>query len=70
MLIPAALATVLAKIPPPAMPRFFASVPDMPSKSFDFCSKNCVNPDYIKESLNLFLDSLNMFSNIYHARDN
>jgi len=33
-------------------------------------SKNCVNPDYIKESLNLFLDSLNMFTNIYHVRDN
>jgi FtsH-binding integral membrane protein len=33
-------------------------------------SKNCVNPDYIRESLNLFLDSLNMFTNIYHVRDN
>lgn len=33
-------------------------------------AKNCVRPDYINESLNLFLDSLNMFSSIYHVRDN
>lgn len=32
-------------------------------------SQNCVRPDYINESLNLFLDSLNMFSSIYHVRD-
>lgn len=31
--------------------------------------QNCVRPDYINESLNLFLDSLNMFTNIYHIRD-
>tara|TARA_B110000908_G_C10243641_1_gene447539 strand:+ start:1285 stop:2010 length:726 start_codon:yes stop_codon:yes gene_type:complete len=28
-------------------------------------SQNCVNPDYINESLNLFLDSLNLFQNNY-----
>tara|TARA_B110000967_G_scaffold205586_1_gene250433 strand:+ start:2046 stop:2771 length:726 start_codon:yes stop_codon:yes gene_type:complete len=28
-------------------------------------SQNCINPDYINESLNLFLDSLNLFQNNY-----
>jgi len=33
-------------------------------------AQNCVNPDYINNSLNLFLDSINMFTNMYHLRDN
>jgi len=33
-------------------------------------SKNCVNPDYINESLNLFLDSINMFTSLYRVSDN
>ena len=31
---------------------------------------NCVNPDYINESVNLFLDSVNLFTNIYSVNDN
>lgn len=29
---------------------------------------NCVNPDYINESLSLFLDSINLFQNIYRLK--
>ena len=32
-------------------------------------AQKCVRPDYINESLNLFLDSLNMFSSLYHIQD-
>ena len=28
-------------------------------------AENCVNPDYINESVNLVLDSMNLFTNIY-----
>ena len=30
-------------------------------------SKNCQNPDYINNSLNIVLDSMNIFSNIYQG---
>lgn len=30
-------------------------------------ASNCINPDYINESLNIFLDSVNLFSNIYNV---
>ena len=33
-------------------------------------AENCVNPDYINESVNLFLDSVNLFTNIYRVNDN
>jgi len=33
-------------------------------------ANNCVNADYISESLNLVLDSINLFNNIYLFRDN
>ena len=32
-------------------------------------SNNCVNPDYINESLHLFIDSINLFQNLYHISD-
>ena len=32
------------------------------------CGVSPFGPDYINESVNLFLDSLNMFQNIYHIR--
>ena len=32
-------------------------------------SQNCENPDYINESLNLFLDSINLFQNMYHISE-
>ena len=30
----------------------------------------CVNPDYINESINLVLDSLNLFTSIYDTNSN
>lgn len=33
-------------------------------------ARNCVNPDYINQSLNLFLDTLNMFTSLYRVSDN
>jgi FtsH-binding integral membrane protein len=29
----------------------------------------CIEADYINESLNLFLDAINLFSNIYYVRN-
>ena len=31
-------------------------------------AENCINPDYINESINLFLDSINLFQNLYTVR--
>ena len=28
-------------------------------------AENCVNPDYINESINLVLDTMNIFTNMY-----
>lgn len=33
-------------------------------------AQNCINPDYINNSLNLFLDSVNIFTNMYNISDN
>ena len=33
------------------------------------CRLNPFGPDFIQEAINLFLDSLNMFSGIYHVRN-
>ena len=33
-------------------------------------AQNCTNPDYINNSLNLFLDSVNIFTNMYNISDN
>tara|TARA_B100000925_G_C21969348_1_gene457106 strand:+ start:629 stop:1366 length:738 start_codon:yes stop_codon:yes gene_type:complete len=33
-------------------------------------AQTCVNPDYINKSLNLFLDSMNIFTNMYALNDN
>lgn len=33
------------------------------------CRVSPIGPDYIRESINLFLDSMNMFSGVYHARN-
>ena len=40
------------------------------TKNIIINSEKCVNPDYINESVNLFLDSLNLFTNIYSVNDN
>ena len=32
-------------------------------------AENCVNPDYINESLHLFLDSINLFQNLYYVSE-
>ena len=31
-------------------------------------AENCINPDYINESISLFLDSINLFQNLYAVR--
>ena len=33
------------------------------------CKVSPFGPDYIREAINLFLDSLNMFSGLYHVRN-
>jgi len=40
------------------------------TKNIIINADNCVNPDYINESVNLFLDSMNLFTNIYSVNDN
>ena len=34
------------------------------------CGVSPYGPDYINESIHLFLDSMNMFQNIYHVKSN
>ena len=32
-------------------------------------AKNCITADYINESLNLYLDTINLFANIYNVNN-